>query len=468
MSNKFLSGGADSGASLTALADGTFAGNMASLKLQDLTPGTTLRANGDKLIVSSQIGLGDLNFVPLSNPYAAGDLQVTAGDVISLDVQTSTVPSLNAFVENTETALADAEGDILTLAGKTQYQSASASTTTFAGRVRATRVGGPTPGTALLVDDSLDLGNLASVTRAAAVQTSLLQTDTLQTNFSGVVALNSNVEGNSRDILNVGTISAGTVSATFVEASTIQNPTPATPITLASPLNVLGVSIEGASQVLATTIGTDNLAPLSGPDVLLGGNLDFANTYSLLRCPTINGIQPSGGLYSESSGFVVLAANLAETDLLGQGASAGSLSVPANGFDALSMYSFKASGVLSGGANDLFTLRAKTVTGIPSTVLLGSIAVQLGDNGLVDRWWDISIDFSIRTTGVAGVAVVVLTGAFRYTNNNDVVSTFGRTFVVSSGFDTTTSNALALTFQNDATNPLTSFRIDQASFTKWF
>ena len=200
---------------------------------------------------------------------------------------------------------------------------------------------------------------------------------------------------------------------------------------------------------------------------LTGLDLDMDNN-QILNCPSINGIQPSGGLYSESSGFTILAANLAETDLLGQGSSAGSLSIPANGFQPLSMYSFKASGQLSGGANDAFTLRAKTTTDIPSTVLLGEIAVELNDNGIVGLWWDIAIDFSIRTTGIAGVAVIVLSGVFRYTNNSDVVKSFGRNIVLSSGFDTTVSNALSLSFQNDATNPLTSFRIDQASFTKWF
>lgn len=35
-------------------------------------------------------------------------------------------------------------------------------------------------------------------------------------------------------------------------------------------------------------------------------------------------------------------------------------------------------------------------------------------------------------------------------------------------FDYNKDNTLQLTFQNDATDPLTSFRIDQASFTKWY
>jgi len=212
-------------------------------------------------------------------------------------------------------------------------------------------------------------------------------------------------------------------------------------------------------------IKTDFIASSTNSDVKMNSDLNL-NGKNIIGLDLINGIQPSGGLYSESSGFST--ASLTEIDILGQGASSGSLSIPADTFTALSMYSFKASGVLSGGTNDLFTLRANTLTSVPSTILLGEIMVTLQDNGLVNVPWDIMIDFTIRATGIAGTASLVLSGAFRYNNNNDVVRTFLRTIVLTTGFDTTIDNTLQLTFQNDGTNPLTSFRIDQASFTKWY
>ena len=134
-------------------------------------------------------------------------------------------------------------------------------------------------------------------------------------------------------------------------------------------------------------IKTDNLTSSTNTKILINSDLDFQNTYNLKNIQLINNIQPSGGLYSESSGFTILATNTVETNLLGQGASSGSLTVPSGGFTALSMYSFKASGKLSGGANDTFTLKALSLTGIPTVVELGSIEVQLTDNGLVDKWW---------------------------------------------------------------------------------
>ena len=187
-----------------------------------------------------------------------------------------------------------------------------------------------------------------------------------------------------------------------------------------------------------------------------------------IYCDTINNIRPSGGLYSESSGFNITSANLTETNLLGQGGSSGALAIPANTFTQFDSYSFKASGVLSGGSNDIATLRLKSLVNGTTPVELGSIVIQLTDNGLVDVAWKVEADFNVRTLGGAGVGVLVLNGNFAYTNNNDVVKTYLRTIVNNSVFDTTQSNELQFTYQNDGTNPLINIRIDQASFTKWY
>jgi hypothetical protein len=227
--------------------------------------------------------------------------------------------------------------------------------------------------------------------------------------------------------------------------------------------------IRNCLNITTQDINTNTItANAPNTDVKLGTNTDLdLNGNNILNVGKIDGIENSGGVYSESSGFST--ASTTEINILAQGANEGSLSIPANTFKALNMYSFKASGVLTGGSNDIFTLRAKTTSPAPALpVILGEIIVQLQDNNLNNVAWDITIDFTIRTIGVSGVASLVLSGAFRYTNNNDVVRTFLRTIVLTSGFDTTIDNTLELTFQNDITDPLTSFRIDQASFTKWY
>ena len=214
-------------------------------------------------------------------------------------------------------------------------------------------------------------------------------------------------------------------------------------------------------------IKTDFIASSTNTDVKMNSDLNL-NGKNIIGLDLINGIQPSGGLYSESSGFQVLSANTIETNLLAQGANSGSLTIPPDVFLPLNVYSFKASGTLSGGTNDIFTLRAKSLTDIPSSVPLGEIIVEIADNGLVNIWWDIQLDFTVRTTGIAGIAVLVLSGVFRYTNTNDVVRTYGRNIIINTGFDTTIQNTLELSYQNDAVNPLTNFTINQASFTKWY
>jgi len=187
-----------------------------------------------------------------------------------------------------------------------------------------------------------------------------------------------------------------------------------------------------------------------------------------IYCDSINNIRPSGGLYSESSGFNIPSTNLTETNLLGQGGSSGTLVIPSNTFSQFDSYSFKASGVLSGGSNDTATLRLKSLVNGTTPVELGSIGIQLTDNGLVDVAWKVEADFNVRTLGGAGVGVLVLNGNFAYTNNNDVLKTYLRTIVNNTVFDTTQSNELQFTYENDGTNPLTNIRIDQASFTKWY
>jgi hypothetical protein len=299
---------------------------------------------------------------------------------------------------------------------------------------------------------------------------------------------NCNLDLNNNNIQNVDSIQLNSISATTTDIN-INNrllvngndildvdlleinklgKNGAGDISLQSNIDVNNQDLKFVSNIDATDVKTTTLtayAPLT--EIKLNTNTDLnLNGNNIIGLDLINGIQPSGGLYSESSGFST--SSTTEVNILGQGASSGSLSIPADTFTALSMYSFKASGVLSGGTNDVFTIRAKTLSPGPISVILGEIMPTLQDNNLIDVAWDIMIDFTIRAIGISNTASLVLSGAFRYTNNSDVVRTFLRTIVLNTGFDTTRDNTLELTFQNDATNPITNFRIDQASFTKWY
>ena len=313
---------------------------------------------------------------------------------------------------------------------------------------------------------------------------------------TGLLGINirNNTDFNSKIISNVGTLTANTLIATITETSNLQNPTPATAIFVSSPLTLDTVAISGVSQITATTLDTDTINPISGTDVLVNANLDmsansiescnelktdnltsstttkilinsdldFQNTYNLLNIDSINNIRPSGGLYSQSN--LTQFNQTVETNILGGANTSGSLTIPANTFKQLAVYSFKSSGILSGGSNDLFTLRLKSTSGS----LFAVLPVTINDNGLNGVWWDLSADFSINTIGAAGVAVLVSTVVFRYINNTNVVSTRAVSNINNTTFDTTISNTLEFTFQNDVTNPLTFLQMNAASFTQWY
>ena len=315
--------------------------------------------------------------------------------------------------------------------------------------------------------------------------------NTTSNNFISSSSAGLNITGNAGN-LDISSVNAGNTiqlnDPSLIGGMSIKSNSVGVLIQENSSTNNLGVSSgsvgmvcnSGQMNIRSTDAGNNlTIAKQNGGnielDVQTGGgvvqvknsNLDM-NFNGIINCAFIDGLKPSGGLYSESSGFSIPSTNLTETNLLGQGASSGTLAVPANGFSALDAYSFKCSGVLSGGTNDLFTLRLKSLVNGISAVEFGAIPVTLADNGLVDVPWSVTADFTVRSLGVAGVGVLVLSGNFSYSNNNEVVRIYLRTIIDSTNFDTTLSNELQFTFQNDATNPLTSFRIDQSSFTKWY
>lgn len=227
-------------------------------------------------------------------------------------------------------------------------------------------------------------------------------------------------------------------------------------------INSLNLNLNNNSIENCNELKTDNLTSSTTNKIIINNDLDFQNTYNLLNIDSINNIRPSGGLYSQSN--LTQFTQTTETNMLGGSNTSGSLTIPANTFKQLAVYSFKSSGILSGGSNDLFTLRLKSSTGAS----FAELPVTITDNGLVGNWWDLSADFCINTLGSAGVALLVSTVVFRYINNTNVVSTRAVSNINNTTFDTTILNTLEFTFQNDATNPLTFLQMNVASFTQWY
>jgi hypothetical protein len=82
--NPFLSYGSD-GDLLAALQSGTVPLNLASVVAQNVAAGSVLRSDADKVVVSGQVGLTDLNFTPVTSPYV-GTFEATGLEATDLKV----------------------------------------------------------------------------------------------------------------------------------------------------------------------------------------------------------------------------------------------------------------------------------------------------------------------------------------------------------------------------------------------
>ncbi len=151
------------------------------------------------------------------------------------------------------------------------------------------------------------------------------------------------------------------------------------------------------------------------------------------------------GLFSQTGNSVVVSGTTTESSLIDGGA--GTLSVPANGFSIGDSFRGDFGGILNVGNNQTLRIRLKT----------GS--VELADSGIqpitniTNDVWSLSVNFTIRQTGAAGVASIVTLGAFHYTKtNNGTVEGFSFNTVNNTTFDTTINNTLDVTVQWGSTS----------------
>jgi hypothetical protein len=146
------------------------------------------------------------------------------------------------------------------------------------------------------------------------------------------------------------------------------------------------------------------------------------------------------GLYSQTSNSTPITDTTEELTLIGAGE--GTLSVPANGFLVGDSFRAIVGGELSSNNNQDF--RIKVYAG--GNVILDS-GIQNISN-LVSDIFSLDINFTVRATGVAGVASIVTLGDFHYTKqSNGSVEGFAFNTVNNTTFDTTVANTLDIKFQ---------------------
>lgn len=158
------------------------------------------------------------------------------------------------------------------------------------------------------------------------------------------------------------------------------------------------------------------------------------------------------GLFAQTANSTIITGTTTESSLINGGI--GTLSVPANGFQIGDSFRADLAGVLNAANNQ--TIRLKVKTG--AVILLDSGAQPI--TNITNDVWGLSINFTIRALGAAGVASIVSLGAFHYTKTvNGVVEGFLFNTVNNTTFNTTINNTLDVTVQwgsNNAGNSIYS------------
>ena len=160
----------------------------------------------------------------------------------------------------------------------------------------------------------------------------------------------------------------------------------------------------------------------------------------------------SYGLFAQTANSTTITATTSELTLIDGGV--GSLSVPANGFSVGDSFRADMGGVMSAQNNNTIRIRLK------------SGSVDLGDSGpltmpaITNQVWMLTVNFTVRSIGAAGVASVVALAQFHILKlASGTQQGFAWNTVNSTTFDTTISNTLNITAQfssNNANNSIYS------------
>lgn len=167
------------------------------------------------------------------------------------------------------------------------------------------------------------------------------------------------------------------------------------------------------------------------------------------------------GLFAQTANSPTITATTSELTLIDGGV--GSLSVPENGFSVGDSFRVEMGGLMSGHNNDTIRIRLK------------SGSVDLGDSGpltlpqISNQVWMLSVTFTVRAIGAAGVASIVSLAQFHILKKaSGTQQGFAWNTINSSTFDTTISNTLNITAQFSSTNANNSIYSDIFTLSKTY
>lgn len=177
----------------------------------------------------------------------------------------------------------------------------------------------------------------------------------------------------------------------------------------------------------------------------------------------IQGIQgPAGlpGLFAQTSDGGPVTATTVETTILGPGV--GTLTVPANAFQIGDSFQASLDGIISCLSSSEIRVRVKTLAG-----------ALLADTGVIDltaatdKSWILTLYFTVRTLGAAGVASISSGGLFSYIRNGGTqFEGYVLSNVNNTTFNTTINNTLNVTVEWNTANAGNSILSRNFTLTK--
>jgi hypothetical protein len=213
------------------------------------------------------------------------------------------------------------------------------------------------------------------------------------------------------------------------------------------------LTVTGNTNLSSTTASTLNISttPTTDSDIpiyyLTRDGLTGEIKQKVIPGPTVY------GLFAQTGDSVPVSATTVETSIINGGV--GTLSVPSSGFSIGDSFRANFGGLLSSKNNDTLRIRIKA-----GSVVLGDSGIQTMPSATNDVW-ELTINFTIRNIGSAGVASIVTLGTFHSTKqSNNTPIGFAFNTINNTTFDTTISNTLDVTAEWSSNSPLNSIYSD--------
>ena len=186
----------------------------------------------------------------------------------------------------------------------------------------------------------------------------------------------------------------------------------------------------------------------------MGTEIEIDNYY-------VNPLGYTRGLFAQTALGPLITNTTVETSLIGPGV--GSLSVPPNFFKVGDSFVAKMCGYVSAANADTIHIRVKSDGNVIADA--GVFAMKI----TTDKYFELTIDFTVTKIGVAGVAELFTNGQYMY-NHNAAGEIAGNNFalITTTIFDTTVLNALSITAQWGAANASNKIQSQNFVLTKMY